>query len=357
MKTKKTTRTAKQVSRTASSLTSTVDITLKRGSGLSVRESRKNHLKVSSTQVASELISRNKKGTTRVFVAGGSRSGHDKGYAKEAYLLGQAIGCQNYRLNFGLSSRGIMGAVAEGVLDAWTQKSKNQTEATKPIQAVTTKEYFALYQKNQLLDAFSEVIVAHTLEERKKQLLAADFVIFAPGGVGTLDELAYDCVAMQDGFLTFKPFVLFNVEGFFHHLLEYLKEMHLKGFADAMPFIVVDDSFEASIAFEMIARYYPKKGTRTNAMRAVEKIIYDLPYVIDQKRYRTDESITAILDEKDFILSQGKQAAQQQLSKEIETAYLNKEITRLYERLAKSGRDTAVISDKLSQLKKQYQGD
>lgn len=334
-----------------------VGITLDRGSGLSAREKRSKRRKTAATQVASQLINRNKKGATRVFVAGGSRSGNESVYEKEAFMLGRAIGLQNYRLDFGLSSRGIMGAVAKGVLEAWAQKAADKEAPAKPIRAVTTKEYLALYQNNQVLDALSDVIVAHTLEERKKQLLAADFVIFAPGGVGTLDELAYDCVAMQDGFLKFKPFVLFNVEGFFHHLLEYLKEMHLKGFADAVPFIVVDDSFEAGIAFEMIARYYPKKAAREKSMKAVERIIYDLPYVIDQKRYRTSESVSAILDEKELILTKGRAAEKNQLQKEIETAYLNKEIGRMYERLAKSGRDTAVISDKLGQLKKQYRGE
>ena len=66
----------------------------------------------------------------------------------------------------------------------------------------------ALYTNDKILEEVSDIIVAHSLEERKQQLLDADFVIFTPGGAGTLDELAYDCVAMQDGFLDFKPFFL-----------------------------------------------------------------------------------------------------------------------------------------------------
>ena len=41
-----------------------------------------------------------------------------------------------------------------------------------------------------------------------------------------------------------------------------------------------------------------------------------------------------------------------ELAKEIETAYLEKEIERMYERLAKTGRDTSIVSDKLTKLKK-----
>ena len=40
------------------------------------------------------------------------------------------------------------------------------------------------------------------------------------------------------------------------------------------------------------------------------------------------------------------------LDNEIETAYLEKEIERMYDRLAKPGRDTSVVSYKLSRLKR-----
>lgn len=326
------------------------EITLERGSGLLERE-RKNNLSQSKTgKVASAFLSKNQSGTTRVFVAGGSRPGKKKIYIEEAFRLGQEIGRHNYRLDFGLSSCGIMGAVAKGVLDAWA-KGEHKNEKT-PIHGVTTKEYLSLYQTNEVLDQVSDIIVAHSLEERKQQLLDADFVIFTPGGVGTLDELAYDCVAMQDGFLNFKPFVLFNVDGFFHHLLEYLKDMHLKGFSDAMPFIVVDDSLEASIAFEMIGRYYKRDLPRSTARKTVEKIIHDLPYVIAQKENDHNRPTSWILDDMERVFNSKYQSEKEKLNNEIERAYLDKEIERMYERLAKSGRDTASVSYKLSALKK-----
>ncbi len=238
-------------------------LSIDRGSALSKKEQElSTHTKYpliankAQQKAVRDFIRQNKKGATRVFVAGGSRSGNHPMYEAEAFKLGQIIGEKKFRLDFGLSSKGIMGAVAKGVLQSWSQL---EDPCETPIQAVTTKEYLALYQSDSVIDQVSDIIVAHTLEERKKQLLGADFVIFAPGGVGTLDELVYDCVAMQDGFLNFKPFVLFNVDGFFYHLLEYLKEIQIKGFSDTVPFIVVDDSFEAGIAFDMIDSFYAKK--------------------------------------------------------------------------------------------------
>lgn len=306
--------------------------------------------KVKTGKVASAFLSQNEKGTTRVFVAGGSRPGKKKIYAEEAFKLGQEIGRHHYRLDFGLSSKGIMGAVAKGVLDAWATGGHPEEET--PIHAVTTKEYLALYQSNEVLGQVSDIIVAHTLEERKQQLLDADFVIFTPGGVGTLDELSYDCVAMQDGFLNFKPFVLFNIDGFFHHLLEYLKDMHLKGFSDPMPFVVVDNSMEAGVAFEMIGWYTKQLQNKETARQTVEKIIHDLPYVIMQKENNEEKPVAWILDDIERTFTSGNADGQEKLADEIERAYLDKEIERMYERLAKSGRDTASVSYKLTSLKK-----
>lgn len=306
-------------------------------------------------QAVQAFIKQNEQGETRVFVAGGSRAGNDPVYEEEAFELGKEIGKKNFHLNFGLSSSGIMGAVAKGVLQSW---STLKNKSGKPIHAITTKEYLALYQNDAVIDSVSEVIVAHTLEERKQQLLKADFVIFAPGGVGTLDELVYDCVAMQDGFLDFKPFVLYNVDGFFYHLLEYLKEIQQKGFSNAVPFIVVDDSFEASVAFDMLGSYYAKKvkekKNRQSTSKIIENLIYLLPYVIHQRRLHPSRSTAHILSAVADTTENGLPYELEQLKRDIETAYLNKEIERMYERLAKAGRDTALISDKLNELKKRY---
>ena len=334
-------------------MTKSKQISLERASSLVRREEdHLPHKDKKPSKLASDFISRNEKGDTRVFVAGGSRSGNDPVYEQEAFKLGEVIGKMNYRLDFGLSSRGIMGAVAKGMLKAWSESGKR---SKSPIYGITTKEYLALYQSDKVLDEVSEIVVANTLEERKQQLLCADLVIFAPGGVGTLDELVYDAVAMQDGFLGFKPFVLFNVGGFFHHLLEYLKEINLKGFSDPLPFLVVDNSIEAGIAFKVLehafsGETYPKK----QALELMNKIIYELPYILVMHQKYPKKPVEKILKEKEEIEQSKSKSKKGQLASDIENAYLNKEIERMYERLAKSGIDTATVSHKLTALKMRH---
>lgn len=282
----------------------------------------------------------------RVFVAGGSRSGNDCVYVDEAYNLGKQISKMDFKLDFGLSSSGIMGAVARGVLDGWNKKKCVET----PIQGVTTKEYYSLYETDEILSQIEDVIVAQTLEERKLKLLNADFVVFAPGGVGTLDELAYDCVAMQDGFLQIKPFILYNVNGYFHHLVEYLKSISAEGFADPVPFIIVDNSDELSIVFRLLKLRYKKGSTTAEVYARTRQLIYELPYFIKRK---VDNTIFVehIIAEMEEISRHGTAEQRQELANEIERAYLEKEIERMYDRLAKTGRDTSIVSEKLTKLK------
>ena len=195
--------------------------------------------------------------------------------------------------------------------------------------------------------------MAQTLEERKLKLLNADFIVFAPGGVGTLDELAYDCVAMQDGFLKLKPFIFYNIKGYFHHLMEYLKAIYAEGFAEPMPFIVVDNSYELGIVFRLLKRRYRKGHNAKEVYEATRQLIYELPYFVKQSEagLSVDEICQKITDNS----YHGTSEERQELANDIERAYLEKEIERMYDRLAKTGRDTAVVSDKLSKLKERKQ--
>lgn len=304
----------------------------------------------SKDDLLSTFIKENKKDGIRVFVAGGSRGGHNPLYVREAYTLGKKIVEMGFKLDFGLSNSGIMGAVARGVIDAWHEK-QHCSIPDYLIQGITTEEYFKLYDSEDNMLKHINVIFAKTLEERKKRLLDADFVVFAPGGVGTLDELAYDCVAMQDGLLQKKPFILYNIGGFFHHLLEFLKSISNKGFSDPVPFIVVDNDFELEVAFNLLKSRYGKCTDNTKVYDNARELVYELPYFI-KRRQDSNLEIVDIIREVCGVKAFGSAEEKAALENDIETAYLEKEIERMYDRLAKTGRDTSVVSYKLSRLKR-----
>ncbi len=286
----------------------------------------------------------------RVCISGGHSSGDDPIYEQETYEMGRLIAKLGFRLDYGFSNSGVMGAVAKGVLDEWKKRKDEYYTKVSPIVGITTQEYYKLYQRDELLEKITNVVLTDTLENRKKKLLEADIVVFAPGGVGTLDELAYDCVAMQDGFIKTKPFIIYNINGFFYHILEYLKEMVKSGFAQPVPFIVVDNNEELEIAFRLLKIRYNECESFKEAYYHARKMAYEMPYFIKNKTGTV--WVEDLIKRMDEIELNGSKEQKQELLNEIEEAYLEKEISRMYERLAKSGRDTAVISEKLTKLKK-----
>jgi len=307
--------------------------------------------KVTQEEVIKQFRTENQsEGGIRVFVAGGSRSGNDEIYTKESYDLGRKIIEMGFKLDFGLSNRGIMGAVAKGVLDGWNKKQSNLN--VSPIQGITTERYFALYPSDDELIEKMEIVVASTLEERKALLLKSDFVVFAPGGVGTLDELAFDCVAMQDGMLPMKPFIIYNINGYFHHLLEFLKYIAKAGFADNVPFIVVDNNEELEIAFRLLKlKYYQENSDGLETYVNARRLVSELPYFIKQK-INYDAGVEDTFERINLIKTRGTDFDKQILNNDIETAYIEKEIERMYERLMYAGQDAGSVSEKLAYLKK-----
>ncbi|HTO15033.1 MAG TPA: TIGR00730 family Rossman fold protein [Edaphocola sp.] len=151
-----------------------------------------------------------------ILVFCGARIGNEKIFAEQAYQLGAYLAKNNYRLIFGGGKVGMMGAVANGVLE-------NGGEAIGVI-PIFLKDIEVMH------DGLTELIEVETMHERKAKMEnLADAVIAMPGGFGTLDEL-FELLTWSQLNLHKKPLVLFNIKGYFDPLIIMMMQMVKTGF-------------------------------------------------------------------------------------------------------------------------------
>jgi uncharacterized protein (TIGR00730 family) len=144
----------------------------------------------------------------RVCVFSGSSPGAHPDYARAAQELGRALADQGVGLVYGGASVGLMGAVADAVLDAGG-------DAVGVIPQ-------ALVEREIAHPALSDLRVVGSMHERKSLMAElADGFVALPGGMGTLEELFEVYTWTQLG-LHSKPLGLLDVRSYFATLVEFL---------------------------------------------------------------------------------------------------------------------------------------
>lgn len=145
---------------------------------------------------------------TRLAVYCGSSPGADPAYAAAARALGTEMAARGIGLVFGGGHVGLMGAIADAVLEAGG-------EVIGVIPA-------ALRDKELAHQGCTELHVVSTMHERKS--LMADFAkgfIALPGGYGTFDEMFEMLTWGQLGYHT-RPCGFLNVAGYYDALFVFL---------------------------------------------------------------------------------------------------------------------------------------
>jgi uncharacterized protein (TIGR00730 family) len=151
----------------------------------------------------------------RITVFCGSSFGTEEIYKGQAALLGQTLAKQNIELVYGGANVGLMGAVADGVLNAGGK-------------AIGVLPNF-LRSKEIAHLGLTELILVESMHERKTKMNdLCDGVIALPGGFGTLEELFEMLTWAQLG-LHKKPIAILNINGFYDALIELTKVMVEKG--------------------------------------------------------------------------------------------------------------------------------
>jgi uncharacterized protein (TIGR00730 family) len=148
----------------------------------------------------------------------GSRVGNNPAYAEAGRLLGRGLADAGIRLVYGGGRIGIMGVIADAVL-----------EAGGTVLGVIP-EFLTLMEVAHA--GATEMVVTDSMHTRKRRLYEeSDAFLVMPGGLGTFDE-AFEIITWRQLRLHDKPILLCDVEGWARPLVAVIDHAIEQGFAD-----------------------------------------------------------------------------------------------------------------------------
>ncbi|MGG6311720.1 TIGR00730 family Rossman fold protein [Paenibacillus macerans] len=153
-----------------------------------------------------------------ICVFAGSRFGEDEQYRIMAEQLGSVMAQQGYRLIYGGSRHGLMGAVAGAVLAAG-----GEAVGVMPS---------GLIHGEMAHPGLTQFIETRDMHDRKAKMSElADGFIALPGGFGTLEELFEVLCWLQIG-IHQKPVGVLNVKGYYEPLIGLVESCITAGFVN-----------------------------------------------------------------------------------------------------------------------------
>ena len=151
-----------------------------------------------------------------ICVFAGSAQGTKASYAKSAIDLGQEIAKRSYTMVYGGGSKGLMGIVADAVLEGGSSVTGVITEKLHDVE---------VGHKN-----LTSLEIVSSMHERKSRMAElSDAIISLPGGVGTWEEF-FEALAWNQLGIYSKPIVLYNVDDYYSKLFEFTQFSVQEGF-------------------------------------------------------------------------------------------------------------------------------
>lgn len=149
----------------------------------------------------------------------GSNAGNKPAYAERAIALGTRIAQEKLALVYGGGNVGLMGIVADAVLEA-----DGEVIGVIPQQLV---EWEVAHRGVTRLE-----IVANMHERKARMFDLSDGFVALPGGFGTLDEM-FEMLTWRQLGLGDKPCAFLDVDGFYEPLLAMMDRMVAERFLHA----------------------------------------------------------------------------------------------------------------------------
>ena len=151
----------------------------------------------------------------RICVYCGSSTGFSDVYRRAAHNLGKALARSNLELVYGGAAVGLMGEIADCVMQAG-----GIVIGVIPQDFASKVAHYGI----------TELHVVNSMHERKQKMVdLSDAFIALPGGFGTIEELTELLTWTQIG-LHKKPCGVLNVSGYFNPFLAFLDRAVSEGF-------------------------------------------------------------------------------------------------------------------------------
>lgn len=154
----------------------------------------------------------------KIAVYCGAHFGHLAAYNEQAYQIGQSLANQGHELVYGGGATGLMGAVADGCLDAG-----GKVYGIMP--------HF-LIERELAHPKLTEFTAVSNMQSRKAKMLElADACLALPGGLGTLEEISEVLSWLRVG-ASPKPCAFYNQMDFYRPLRKFFSHMVEEGFLE-----------------------------------------------------------------------------------------------------------------------------
>ena len=160
----------------------------------------------------------------------GSRPGNNPAYVEAATALGHAIGKRGMNLTYGGSSMGLMGAVADAVLETGGK-------VTGVIPEI-------LFDHEHDHPGITRLVTVKNMHQRKEVMSSlSDGFIALPGGFGTFEELL-ETITWSQLRIHDKPIGILDVGGYYGFLTAFIEHAIEAGFINPRhrSLFCVDDS-------------------------------------------------------------------------------------------------------------------
>lgn len=163
--------------------------------------------------------------------------------------VARTLANKQFGIVYGGTDYGMMSTLA----NSYKQASGNA------LTGVMAKDLMAVTKGYVAFDGLDQTYLEDTMEDRKHRIVEqSDAFIILPGGYGTFEEIG-SIVGGKVNKLYDKPIAIYNYNGFYNKLLEFLDEMQQKDFSKIpiTEFVFISDNLDDII--KHFEGYQPKE--------------------------------------------------------------------------------------------------